>query len=145
MQWLFKKVLPLNRCASVVQTGVGSPAIHAAARSNPGQWDEDERSHEHKTAPLLTPPFILAGVKPLHVSKMLFTVCFLLLRPLNMSHSFYSLLAFKEVKDHKWGQSSKIYFYWPSVYILYTALMLFTSLMFVLVLLVWRLLFALSQ
>lgn len=42
------------RCASVVQTRVGSPAIHATARANPGQRDEDERSHEHKTSPLLT-------------------------------------------------------------------------------------------
>lgn len=82
---IFKKVLPLNRCAGVVQTGVGSPAINAAARSNPGQWDEDERSHEHKTTPLLTPLFILAGVKPLHVSKMLLTVCFVLLWPYDVT------------------------------------------------------------
>lgn len=39
----------------MVQTGVGSPALHATACADPGQRDEDERSHEHKNAsPLLT-------------------------------------------------------------------------------------------
>ncbi len=50
LQW----ILSLYRCASVVKTGVRSPALHAAACANPGQRDEDERSHEHKTTPLLT-------------------------------------------------------------------------------------------
>lgn len=54
---IFEEVLLFDRCAGVVQAGVGSPAIHAAARANSGQWNEDERSHEYKTAPLLTPHF----------------------------------------------------------------------------------------
>lgn len=44
-----------HRCASVVQTGVRSPAFHAAAGADLGEWDEDERSHGHNvTPPLLT-------------------------------------------------------------------------------------------
>lgn len=37
----------------MVKTGVGSPALHAAACANPGQRDENERSYEHKTTPPL--------------------------------------------------------------------------------------------
>ncbi|KAI3374969.1 hypothetical protein L3Q82_021495, partial [Scortum barcoo] len=53
---LISVVAPLRTLvrSSMVQTRVGSPALHAAACANPGQRDEDERSHEHKTTPLLT-------------------------------------------------------------------------------------------
>ena len=71
------------RCASVVKAGVRSPALHAAACANPGQRDEDERSHEHKTTPLLTllftswlelkaPPCKHSGVQAPFSPKMLF-------------------------------------------------------------------------
>lgn len=48
-----KQILSFHRCASVVETRIRSPALHAAACANPGQRDEDERSHEHKTTPPL--------------------------------------------------------------------------------------------
>lgn len=49
------------RRACVVQTGVGSPALHAAARADPGQRDEDERSHEHKSTPPLLTRLLASG------------------------------------------------------------------------------------
>lgn len=64
---------PFCRCASVVKTRIRPPALHAAACANPGQRDEDERSHEHKATPLLTqlshPGW---SWKPLHVSSWVF-------------------------------------------------------------------------
>lgn len=82
MQWITVKwLLSFRRCSSVVKTRVRSPALHAAACANPGQRDEDERSHEHKTTPLLTLLFtswLELKAPPCKYSCVHSTVCMLL-------------------------------------------------------------------
>lgn len=46
----------LSRRSCVVQAGVGSPPVHAAAGADPRERDEDERAHgQTSTISLLTP------------------------------------------------------------------------------------------
>lgn len=64
LEWKCNKiVLHFCRCAGVVKTGVGSSSLHAAAGTNTGQWDEDERSHEHKATPTLLTLFFTSWLK----------------------------------------------------------------------------------
>lgn len=53
-----------HRRASVVKTRVGSPSLHAAACANPGQRDEDERSHEHRIPPHLLTLLVMSWLEP---------------------------------------------------------------------------------
>ena len=77
----YSGVLSFHRCASVVKARVGSPALHAAARADPGQRDEDERSHEHRTTPplltLLVTSWLELKAPPCKYSRVQSTVSFI--------------------------------------------------------------------
>lgn len=102
---VFDWLIDCPRCTCVVQTGIWSSAIHATACANPGQRDEDERSHEHKTTSLLTLLASWLEFKVPHVNKML-VFCFLFSVDIKQSCFFNNIL--ENVRHRRWSVAHRV-------------------------------------